>query len=162
MTVWSDSQRGEALALYVDVGPSEAARRTGIPKSTIHDWAAKEGLSTDAVSEQTIAATIASAERAAAKREQARELMLDRILDALGLMQAAHTDFRGRDATEVHFERAPSGAWKDYAMTVGILLDKYRLEMGESTGRFDSDARTPSEVLAQARSNVVRFSPRAS
>lgn len=46
--VYSDDQKTLALAAYVEVGPSEAERRTGVPKNTICAWARKAGLRTTA------------------------------------------------------------------------------------------------------------------
>lgn len=43
---YSQDQKTEAIALYVEVGPSEASRQTGVPKDTIAKWATQVGART--------------------------------------------------------------------------------------------------------------------
>jgi len=43
--IYRAAEREAALDLYAGAGPSAAARKTGIPKSTIQRWARKSGLS---------------------------------------------------------------------------------------------------------------------
>ena len=139
--------KAEALALYVEVGPTEAARRTGIPKGTINRWAKAAGATTEAHSAQTQAATEAAAARAAQLREDLRVKMLEKAHDALCRMDEPHRDYR--NGGEIVHDRAPSGAMKDYAMTTAILLDKYRLEVGESTSR--SEVHSVSDLDREIR-----------
>ena len=40
---YSSAQRTEALRLYAERGPAEAARATGIPAATIRSWAKRSG-----------------------------------------------------------------------------------------------------------------------
>lgn len=40
---WSDEQRAEALELYAAHGLTEAVRRSGVPRSTLHRWAQAAG-----------------------------------------------------------------------------------------------------------------------
>ena len=50
------------------------------------------------------------------------------------------------------WDQAPSGATKEYAIAVGILIDKFRLEMGEHTGRTEVDLITAeSRIDAEIR-----------
>ncbi len=37
-TTYTDEPREEALALYEELGPAEACRRTGVPKQAIASW----------------------------------------------------------------------------------------------------------------------------
>jgi len=85
--------------------------------------------------EKTDSATKAASARADLKREELRELLLDQAVDLLHRMNAPHKDFKGKDALTVWWDKAPSGATKDYATAAAILIDKYRLEMGEATNR---------------------------
>ena len=68
-------------------------------------------------------------------REELRVRLLEKALDALDRMDERHIDYKGNNALEVSWEVAPSGAFKDYATGAAILIDKYRLEMGETTSR---------------------------
>ena len=148
---YSDQERNHALALYVDHGPTEASRQTGIPKGTIAGWAKAVGART-VRNAKTEAATLAAQIDAARLREQLRLKMLVKAHDALARMDEPHKDFRGKD--EVWWDKAPSGAMKDYATTMAILLDKYRLEVGEATTRSEVHERSDldreiAELLAE-------------
>ena len=135
------AKKEEALALYVEHGPREASRLAKIPADTISSWARREGLSTKSVATNA-AATEAAKARAAALREEIRLELLAKARDMLRRMDAEHIDFKVVGAGEgiseikqVTFPRpTPTGA-REYAVAFGILLDKYRLEMGESTDR---------------------------
>lgn len=134
MTEYTAAQRKEALKLYVEHGPAEAARQCDIPSGTIRSWAHKDGLARLRY-EKTEAATNAAVERATLKREELRELLLDQAIDLIHRMNAPHKDFKGSAALEVWWAEAPSGSTRDYATAAAILIDKYRLEMGEHTDR---------------------------
>lgn len=71
---YTDATRRAALDLYVEHGPRETERRTGIPHRTISRWAADAGLSTD-VTSKTAAAT-----------EQAQLSVARRKLDLAGAL----------------------------------------------------------------------------
>jgi hypothetical protein len=53
-------------------------------------------------------------------------------------MDAPHVDFKGKDAGSVTYPVAPAAAVQNYATSIGILLDKVRLEAGEATGRVET------------------------
>ncbi|MEX2439673.1 MAG: transposase [Actinomycetota bacterium] len=131
---YSAAEKETALALYVDVGPKEAARRTGIAQGTIASWARRAGVKTRTTSKAQ-AATEAAAAKAEQLRAELRIKLLEKANEALDLMDKPHIDFRGKDAQEVQFPRASPTGYREYAVTVGILLDKFRLENGESTDR---------------------------
>ncbi|MEX0755688.1 MAG: transposase [Actinomycetota bacterium] len=131
---YSAAEKETALALYVDVGPKEAARRTGVPQGTIASWARRAGVKTRTVSKAQ-AATDAAAAKAAEIRERLKLRFLEKAEDLLDRMDQPHIDFRGKDAQEVIFPRPSATGVREYAVAVGILLDKYRLEVGESTDR---------------------------
>lgn len=133
---YTDKQKTEALELYMEHGPAEASRQCDIPSGTIRSWAYRADLPRLRY-EKTEAATKASSARAELKREELRELLLDQAVDLLHRMNSPHKDFKGKDADEVWWDLAPSGATKDYATAAAILIDKYRLEMGEATSRTE-------------------------
>ena len=136
---YSDGDKAEALALYVEKGPREASRQTGIPVRTITRWAAARGLSTE-VETKTAAATAAAREKAALLREQLRHKLLEKAVDILDRMDAPHKDFKVvgvgdhiSEVTEVWYDKPTPSGVKDYAIAVGVLIDKLRLENGETT-----------------------------
>lgn len=137
---WTTNQRTAALELYREHGPSEAARQTGIPKQTIASWARRSGTHTNAVANTTEAAAAAKAKRDL-KREEIRTRLLEKASDMLGRMDEPHIDFRGKDADQVTFPKATSGDCKNYATAAAILIDKFRLEMGEATDRGEQHHR---------------------
>lgn len=119
--------RAEALQVYIDEGPDVAARAAGVSVRTIYRWAATEGVSTTAISEKVAAATTAAKERAVLNRAEVRALLLEQTVKALHQM----------DDVDPKEKQALS-------MTVGILLDKYRLEAGEATSRGETRDITDS------------------
>lgn len=134
MPSYSEDQRAEAIALYVEHGPTEASRRLNIPKGTITRWAKRAGAETVSPA-NTRAATEAATAKAGQRRAELRQLLLEKALDALRRMDAPHKDYRGKDADEVWWDKAPSGDMKNYATTAAILIDKLRLEEGAATSR---------------------------
>ena len=147
--VYPEAMKAEALRLYAEVGPSEAARRTGIPKTTISGWARKSGLRTDA-SAKTRAATEAAAARNGERREAIRAKFLERIDRALDRMVERYVEYVGKDGNYVEYPEPPGGAMRDLAITAATLLDKYRLEMGETTARSEVNIRGRIEEIARA------------
>lgn len=131
---YTDEQKREALDLFVEVGPSEASKRTGIPKSSLVYWAKKLGLRTER-NQKTLAATEAAQLDAAQKRAALRQKLLDKAYDLLERMDKPHKEFKGKNADEVMYDIAPADAVRNYATSVGILIDKLRLESGEATER---------------------------
>ena len=121
MTNYTDAQKAEAVNLYVEVGATEAAKQTGISRRSINSWAKAAGFTAQANIEKTTAAREVLASAVAEKREVLRELLLDAGIHHVERSIAAES---GRDAQ----------AWMTGA---GIGIDKYRLEMGEATGRTE-------------------------
>lgn len=133
---WTPEQRANALAIYRDHGPAEASRRTGIPGGTIASWANRAGVQTEAP-----AKTAAAVEAAKAKRDRDREelriLLVAKAVDLLQRLDEPYHDYRGKDADRVEWDRPPAEACKAYATAAAILVDKFRLELGEATDRTE-------------------------
>ena len=136
MTRYTDEQRAEALALYIDHGAAQTSRQLDIPARTIRRWANDAGLAAarDKTLTEATAKLQANAER---MRAEVRVRLMEIVLDAFDRMTQEHVDYRGKDAVRVTWEQAPSGDMKNYMTTAAIALDKYRLEMGESTDRVE-------------------------
>ncbi len=127
MPRYTQEQKTEAVALADKHGPAEASRQTGIPRRTISSW---RTTTAQATIQKTQAARDTLKAQNETKREQLRQLLLDKaVLFADSLTpgdKAVRTD----------------------ATALGILIDKYRLEMGEATGR------TENIDLASAESRI--------
>ena len=130
--IYTEQQKSDAVALYVEHGAAEAARLSDINVRSIRRWAKAADVSADRDKNLTDAAERLT-KQSTAQRAAIRVDLLDRIADVLKRMDEPHIDFRGKDATQVEWPTATSGDVKNYAVSFGILLDKYRLEMGEAT-----------------------------
>jgi hypothetical protein len=154
--------------VYRTDGPHEASRQTGIPQRTISTWARRAGLKSDAT-QKTTSATQAAAARRRKLREEGRVLLLEKRNGLLRRLDEPHYEFKtvpgSRDVVgrieRVDYDRAPSGAVKDYAVAVGILTDKIQLIEGEATDRVEWAGIDPREVIAQGRERARELSERA-
>lgn len=137
---YTDDEKAKALALYQEVGLAEAWRTTGIPKPTIASWARRTGLPHTDAAAKTREATIAASARADQLRASIRLKLLEKVDDLLDRMDGEHVEFKNsaKEIREVRYPIAPAGAVQNYATSVGILIDKYRLEVGEATTRSES------------------------
>jgi hypothetical protein len=134
---YSADEKATALNIYVSQGLAEAWRITGIPKPTIASWARRAGFPHTDAAIKTRQATEAASARADQLRAELRVSLLEKAVDLLERMDSPHIEFKGKDSTEVTYPIAPAGAVQNYATSVGILIDKYRLEVGEATERTE-------------------------
>lgn len=152
-SVYTADQKQEALDLYQQIGARATAEQLDIPPRTVRHWATLAGLAK--AREQNLedgARMLAAVHQA--KREEIRVRLMDLILDAMDRTDQKHIDYRGKDVVQVEWETAPAEAFKAYAVAIGVLIDKYRLEMGEATGR------TESLTLDVIESNIQRLEAR--
>lgn len=129
---YTDDQVQEALKFYADLGPAATAAQMGIPAPTIRKWAQRAGV-TGPHAQKVAAATEAARAEFDKRREQLRAKMLVTVEDLLDRMQEPHQEFVGQHGSEVQYDRAPAQAVRSYATSIGILIDKMRLELGEHT-----------------------------
>ena len=122
MANYTDAQKAEAVQLSVDVGTAEAARQTGASKRSIVGWVKAAGVTTQAKIQKTEAAREVLAAVTAKRREELDGLLLDAGIHHVKQSMAADS---GREA-------------QAYMIGAGIGIDKYRLEMGEATGRTET------------------------
>lgn len=157
MRTYSDKERQDAVALVAEHGLAHTWRETGIPKPTLARWADAAGLERTGT-EKTRAATDALRERHANLREQVRLELLEKVADLIDRMDAPHVEFKGKDADQVEYPIAPASAVQSYATSIGILIDKYRLEMGEATSRGETNDITArfSDHENDALSEAIR------
>ena len=134
---YSREEKEAALVMCEELGPYRASKRLGMPQRTLAGWSKKTGVSTSG-QEKTKAATQARETRIAAKRAELKELLLEKAVDLAHRMDEPHIDFKSAGPmgpVEVTFPRAPADACRAYATSIGILIDKFRLEGGEVTSR---------------------------
>jgi len=156
---YTEEQKAEALAAYLEVGSAEAGRRLGIPSRTIRHWVTQRALAQvrREKTEVAIAQLVLLQEH---MREELRTRLLEKGLDALDRMDQVHVDYRGKDSVRVEWEVAPAAAFKDYAVAMAVLLDKYRLEMGEATQRVEeSGADDIERSIRQLVDEMARRAP---
>ena len=117
MANYTDTQKAEAVSLYVEVGTAEAARRIGVTPRSINNWAKAAGVTSQERIQKTEGAREVLKATHAEQREELRRLLLEAGIHHVKEAIAAAS---GRDAQ----------AWM---IGAGIGIDKYRLEMGEAT-----------------------------
>jgi len=143
---YSAEFKAEVLAVYETEGPSEAGRRFGISRFLVGDWAAAAGKSTTANSKASFAdANLANQ----ARRERIRSKMLLRVEEMLDRLKEPSVQYVGNGAhpIEVQLPHPPANVCKDLALACAILLDKYRLEKGEPTERWEANSDEVSRKL---------------
>ena len=150
---YTDDQKAEALRLYGEIGAAATAHRLDIPPRTIRYWANQAHLATARTQNlESAAAMLAASHRR--MREEFRLRLLEKGLDALDRMDQEHIDYRGKEVYKVSWEVAPADAFKSYAVAAAVLIDKYRLEMGEATTRTEEVAshdidRSVAQLVAE-------------
>jgi transposase-like protein len=135
---YTDEQKAEALALYDQVGAANACRLLDFEVSpgTVRVWAHRAGLKRYD-SQKVEAAVAAHVARQAELREEMRELALSSAVEML--LRLYEPQFVGyNDEGEALFAKPGARDCQAYATAYGILNDKYRLEMGESTSRTET------------------------
>jgi hypothetical protein len=158
--VYSESQKREALATYVEHGLSVAHAETAVPKCTLLKWARSAGIDHNVVSaehaERVRNGTQARVARCEALRVEIREQLLQTAQTMLDRCEQPFTDYRGQKADEVEFEVPPPSECRQLVTAAAILIDKYRLEMGESTGRVETVAvEQQLEVMEAMRDDLA-------
>lgn len=146
---YTDEEKAAAVELLRDASKTfyEVRDATGVPVGTLHAWATAAGLErSDAT---TRAATDRRRLRLQAKREALAETFLDRAAELEDRMDEPHIDFRGKDSERVEFPRATSGDVRNYAVAIAVLIDKFRLEMGEHTEHTRTDDLGVAEAARQ-------------
>jgi transposase-like protein len=144
---YTAEEKAEALRLYVEVGLCQSAKLTGIPKSTIRDWAKAAGVQTDGDT-KTAAAIEAAKARAERARAERNALFPEVALELLKRIR--ETD-------------SPSGC-KDLATAAAILTDKDQLVSGKATGReehvHDLSNRSTEDLIQEAEALTRRAADR--
>ena len=82
--------------------------------------------------------------------------LLERAADLLERMDEPHVEFKGKDADQVTYPMAPAAAVQNYATSAAILIDKFRLEMGEATGRQEHWSNDYADHEARSIADTIR------
>ncbi len=143
---YTDAEMSAALTAYVEIGPSKAAELVGIGKGTISGWAKRHELRT--VRNQKTAAATAAAQADAAK-DRAE---LDRLLIKLP-RRLAEMVLKAIENGTIKLETAQDV--KDLAIAMATILDKYRLEMGEHTGREQRDVNISGASMEELEAELA-------
>lgn len=124
------AQKAESVEIFHEQGAAAAAEHRGVSRQSIYNWVR---ASIDV--EKTPDEIAAEALYQATLRSSIRRRLLEKVDSLLDRFDQPHYDYRGKDAKKVGWENATSGDIRSYATSIGILIDKYRLEMGEATAR---------------------------
>lgn len=162
MATFTAEQKAEAVRLYLEIGPDEAAEQVGCSRRAIYTWLGMHGVQPKKEDEQR-QDTI---DRHAAKRETLRELLMDQAIEVLHRMNEPHIQWETQygEQVEILHMKAEAGDCRNYATSAGILIDKYRLEMGEATSRTvtegsDDIDRSVAQLVAElARRGTAKAS----
>lgn len=155
--IWPDEVKAQALLLIADPELSyyDVHKATGVPASTLHDWAAAEGLvgHSDRLAD-TKAAREFRSERIAVKRAVIAERFLDSVETFLGQSEAL-----AEGMVEVKEGVFISGGRDALALMQAAkeALTAHRLEMGEHTSSTRNETVDVAEV---ARHKVDQLAQR--
>jgi hypothetical protein len=137
----TSEERARVAALVGEVGPAEAARRTGHPLGTVKSWARRAGVVAPEPNpaKATAAASIAWAERRAT------------LVDELGKAAA-----KAIDRVNERLEEDKTTGLRDLAVSAAVMIDKAQLLSGGSTARTET-AVTREQMLEEARDRASRL-----
>lgn len=161
---YTDTEKADAVAVYVEHGLAEAHRRTGIAKNNLQRWAKSAGHDlaqlTDRAAQKTAAATETRLANMAARRaDLASDLMGDvqRLraqLFAPCVERKAMVVSQGKDigseveVVDIAHDQPPFREQQAIMTTLAIAVDKIQILTGEATERIEHRAvpqRTPDQ-----------------
>lgn len=136
--VYTNEQKTEALRIYEAEGTSAASKQTGIPKSTIDQWARKAGVRT--VRTENVRARVEAAQLDNAERRANLVKRLYGIAEAGVDLLEAPDEYQTILKGEMGIERGgrpgfvPAQDKQRELTAIGIALDK-----AEALEKFDND-----------------------
>lgn len=175
---YTDEQKAEALALYAEVGPAEAARRTGIAAGTIASWASRTTAEVDAMPDPSVATArraqmAANVEAAVLGLEERKARLAAALMDDIErvrkqlwaptverkAMTVNHGNNLGSSVEIVDIDRdQPTFADQRQIMTtLAIAVDKVQILTGAATERIEHRHSSPiDEALEQLSAELER------
>lgn len=159
---YTDAQKADAVAIYVEHGLAEAHRRTGIPKPTLSSWVTPEERAqiSERVTAKTRAANEARVEDMAARRAQLASDLMGDVNRLRGQLFAPCVE---RKVVTLAGSKDEVGTWelvdidrdqptftdqKAIMTTIAIAVDKIQILTGEATERVEHRSvpeRTPEQ-----------------
>ena len=128
MPTYTDTQRDEAIQLYVDVGTAQAVRQTGISGTTIKRWAAQAGKTVQTNTQKTTTARAAATQRITIQWSDYRAQEATAAGSAATRLRRQVVE--ASDAENANLLRARTIAY-------GVLIDKAELLSGQATERIE-------------------------
>jgi len=145
---YTAEQKAEALRLYVDLGPAEAARQTGVPAGVVSKWGQRAGLVSETAELTARATETAKANREARKAALAEALLGDAEKLRARLWQPAKLTNWGSQSERVGSVTTTSTIYQEQEIaeppykdkleilrSVATAIDKSQLLAGEATSR---------------------------
>lgn len=117
---YTPEQREEALRLYVEHGPAEAARRLGIPAATVRSWAKRAAKTSPRA--QVATAGAEAARRSWSQRKHEVALLAGQEAEAIVRQMLATANARQK---------------ADLARAFAVMVEKTQLLDGGATGRVE-------------------------
>lgn len=170
MAKWSEQDKAHALEFLANgTTLADVARETGIPKRTIANWAANEGIDTStaqARAKTARAREVLDAVTAEKRADLAAGLMADAqrlrtqlfapCVERKAMAVNAGGD-RGQEieVAEVHHTQPPFADQVKIMTAVAIAVDKIQLLTGEATERHEHNAPTRSPEQEQELAKVL-------
>jgi hypothetical protein len=182
---WTPAQRAEAVRLVQEVGPAEAARRTGIPLGTVKSLATRAGVATGCIPslrQATDLAALTLKDRrqrfAVALQDQAEKFLEHLWAPATVFHWGTESETDGRVTTsrtvfmEHELERPTFGDQKAIMSTIAMAVDRSIKLTGDeqpASGagilvvlqRVLSDLPADTRALVAARLDTIDASPAA-
>lgn len=160
---YTDTQKADAVAVYVEHGLAEAHRRTGIPKPTLSGWLTAQQRSEvdERSSEKTAAATKARTVSLDARRAELAENLMDDVerlrlqlfapcVERKAVVLSGGLHDRGAvEVVDIDRTQPTFGDQKAIMTTLAIAVDKLQVLTGEATERVDitGDVRARASEL---------------
>lgn len=129
---YTETEREMALDIYRTQGATAAAQAIGCSRQTIYDWLA-DSLSTDALKKEAAEEALT---RQAVLRVHAQNRLLFTYLRLIDRC-TEETKIITKEGKELTLPEPSAEATQKLATAAAILIDKFRLEMGEATSRSE-------------------------
>lgn len=141
------TDRARAVTYAAEHGVTAAANEFGVTRQSVYNWI-KASIDVEKTPEQQARDKLYQEQL----RSNIRTRLLEKVDNLLDRFDQPHIDYRGKDTVQVEWPTATSADVRNYATTIGILIDKYRLEVGEATSRHegsDDIDRSIAQLVAE-------------
>lgn len=162
---WTEEQRAAAVALLQEVGPAEAARRTGISRGTISCWASRAGVGSGTATAAAVAATehrkATIAERKAVLAEELmgdiERIRRDAFAPTVERRVVPGNQWRDTEIVDVHNRTTTHAERRTAIEAAAKALEMVQLLTGGATARTEQlTAKQAAIEEARVRGNHLR------